>query len=65
MLLPKYGEVPIKCIKVSFSEDKFYHIFLQDENDVSSCMSITDNMGLPLDFNEWDNVLLFLNLKTH
>jgi hypothetical protein len=65
MLLPKYEEVPVKCIKVSFKEDKFYHIFLQDETDVSSCMSITDDMGLPVDFNEWDNILMFLKFQTN
>ena len=63
MLLPKYEEVPVKCIKISFNEDKFYHVFLQDETDVSSCMSITDEMGLPVDFNEWDNILMFLNFN--
>lgn len=60
MLLPMYEEVPMKCIKITFDTDKFYHVFLQDETDVSSCMSITDNMGLPVDFNEWDNILMFL-----
>ena len=64
MILPMYEEIPMKCIKVSFDEDKFYHIFLQDDTDVSSCMSITDNMGLRLDFNEWDSVLLLLNFQT-
>jgi hypothetical protein len=26
-------------------------------------MSITDEMGLPVDFNEWDNILMFLNFN--
>jgi hypothetical protein len=64
MILPMYEEVPMKCIKISFDTEKFYHVFLQDETDNSSCMCITDNMGLPIDFNEWDNVLMFLNLQT-
>ena len=64
MIVPMYEEVPMKCIKVSFDEDKFYHVFLQDDTDISSCMCITDSMGLPLDFNQWDNVLMFLKFKT-
>ncbi len=63
MLLPKYEEVPMKCIKVSFDVDKFYHIFLQDEFDTSSCMCITDGSGLPVDFNQWDDILMFLKFQ--
>jgi len=38
-------------------------VFLQDTTDHSSCVNITDDQGDQVPFEEWDNILMFLNIK--
>jgi hypothetical protein len=62
MLLPKYEELPMKCIRITFPE-KTYDVFLPDLTDVSGCVNITDENGDQVPFKEWDNILMFLDFK--
>lgn len=62
MLLPKYEEIPMKCYRLTFSQ-KTYDVFIPDTTDVSSCVNITDENGDQVPFDEWDNILMFLNFK--
>jgi hypothetical protein len=64
MLLPKYEEIPMKCFRLTFPQ-KTYDVFIQDEYDTSSCVNITDEQGDQVPFNEWDNILMFLNIKNN
>ena len=46
-------------------QGKVYDVFLQDTTDHSSCVNITDENGDQVPFDEWDNVLMFLNIKSN
>jgi hypothetical protein len=63
MLLPKYEELPMKCIRITFPE-KTYDVFISDLTDISTCVNITDEQGDQVPFSEWDNILMFLNFQT-
>jgi len=67
MLLPQIEELPMKCYRLTFPQGngKVYDVFIPDTTDMSSCVNITDEQGDQVPFEEWDNILLFLNLKTH
>ena len=64
MLLPIYEEIPMKCYRLTFPQ-KTYDVFIQDKYDTSSCVNITDEQGDQVPFNEWDNILMFLNFKNN
>jgi hypothetical protein len=65
MLLPQIEELPMKCYRLTFPNEKVYDVFLQDTTDLSSCVNITDENGDILPFPEWDNILMFLGYKPH
>ena len=65
MLLPKIEEIPMKCYRLTFPNEKQFDVFLMDEFDVSSCVNITDDNGDQVPFEEWDNILMFLNYQPH
>jgi len=66
MLLPMIDELPINCYRLTFplGQGKVYDVFIPDTTDSSSCVNITDEQGDQVPFEEWDNILMFLNLKS-
>ena len=62
MLLPMIDELPMKCFRITFPV-KTYDVFIPDTTDGSSCVNITDEQGDQVPFEEWDNILMFLNYK--
>ena len=65
MLLPMIEEIPMKCYRLTFpqGEGKSYDVFLMDKFEKSSCVNITDDNGEQVPFEEWDNILMFLNYQ--
>ena len=66
MLLPTIEKIPMTCYRLTFpqGEGKVYDVFIPDTTDSSSCVNITDEQGDQVPFEEWDNILMFLNLKS-
>jgi hypothetical protein len=60
MLEPTINEVPMKCYRVTFQNGECYDVFIPDSTDVSSCVEITDSHGDRIPFEEWNEVLLFV-----
>ena len=63
MLLPQIEELPMKCYRLTFPNEKVFDVFIMDTTDTSSCVNITDEQGDQVPFEEWDNILMFLNYQ--
>ena len=61
MFEPTIDEVPMKCFRITYPS-KTYEVFIPDVSDTSSCVNITDENGDQVPFEEWDEILKWMNI---